>query len=118
MKWCQLTLLRDQKIIAQYKIRKAAGTFERMRGLLFSEKLNENEGMLISPCNSVHTCMMSYPIDIMYIDKSFRVCRLVSGLKPWRASMALAASFVVELHAGQIERNGIQIGDEIQCQDY
>lgn len=118
MKWCKLTLSRDQEIIAQYEIRKVTGILERMRGLLFSEKLNHNEGMMISPCNSVHTCMMSYPIDIMYIDKSYRICHLVSDLKPWRASMAFAASYVVELCAGQIEHNGIQIGDKIQCQDY
>ena len=118
MKWCRLTFLREQNPIAQYEIRSATGTFERMRGLLFSEQLNENEGLLISPCNSVHTCMMSYSIDIVYINKTHKVCHLVSGLKPWRASISLAASYVVELCAGQIIRNGIKIGDDIQCQDY
>lgn len=92
-------------------------TLERMRGLLGSQPLNESQGMLIEPCNSVHTFFMGYPLDVVYIDRQQRVCHRVESLKPWRCSAAFKAVAVVELAAGQIQQKNIQLGDQLQWQD-
>ena len=35
-------------------------------------------------CPSIHTCAMSYPLDIAFVDRSGRVLELHEGVPPWR----------------------------------
>lgn len=91
--------------------------FERMRGLLGREPLNENQGFWIEPCNAIHMWFMHYPLDIVFIDRKKRVCHLVEALRPWGCSASFRAAAVLELQAGQIQRKNIQIGDKLQWQD-
>ncbi|XQF90274.1 DUF192 domain-containing protein [Pseudoalteromonas espejiana] len=53
----------------------------RLRGLLGRE-LKINEGMLIEPCDSVHTMWMRYDLDIIYIDKNNQIVKIIQKLKP------------------------------------
>ncbi len=81
----------------------ATGPFERMRGLL-GRDLAPRGGMVIEPCNSVHTFFMSVPLDLLFVDREHRVLRAISGLIPWRLSpMVRGARYVVELAAGAAE---------------
>jgi uncharacterized membrane protein (UPF0127 family) len=83
----------------------------RLRGLLGRPKLNLDQGLLISPCNSVHTMGMSYPLDLVFLDNNNRVIKLTRALKPWRASSCLKATKVLELVAGNITTKNINQGD-------
>jgi len=65
-------------------ISKTSNYLERMRGLLASPPLKENEGLLIVPCSSVHTFGMSYAIDLVFLDKQWIIVKTVRSLKPWR----------------------------------
>lgn len=83
----------------------------RFRGLMLTAGLDENEGLLLPGCPSVHTCFMRYPLDIVYLDKEGYVVKLVPHLKPWRASMGgHRAAHVLELSAGGIARHRIRAG--------
>ncbi len=83
----------------------------RFRGLLFRQPLIDGQGLLISPCNSVHTIGMTYAIDVVYLSKSKQVLKLVSGLKPYRSSICLKAAYVVELKSGSLNNIKIKKGD-------
>ena len=94
-------------------IRLAASFFSRLRGLLFAPALQPGQGLLIRPCAAVHTAFMAYPIDVVFLDRAGRVCRIVPGLKPWRAARYTGAYQTLELAAGEAARVGLRAGQSL-----
>ena len=91
-----------------------ADTSEKRRvGLLKHERLEPGEGLWISPCESVHTFFMKFPIDLVYLDKKRRVRKVRSAVKPWRLSMCLTAHSILEFPAGTIGNTGTRPGDQL-----
>ncbi|MBF0257104.1 MAG: DUF192 domain-containing protein [Gammaproteobacteria bacterium] len=89
------------KEVARIKqVWRTESALERTRGLL-GRDLAEDAGLWIAPCASVHSFGMGYPIDLVYLDRQLRVRKLVSPLRPWRASLCLSASSTLELPAGK-----------------
>ena len=90
----------------------ATSFWHRLKGLLGTKNLAEGEGLLIRPCQSVHTFFMAYPIDIVFVDRNSRIVSLRPALAPYRASRHVRrAKFVIELPSGTIGRTSTQIGD-------
>ena len=93
-------------------IKIADGFWSRLRGLMLTNRLPENEGLLLVGCSSVHTCFMRYAIDLVYLDRQGRVVRLDPGIRPWRASVGgKHAAHVLELAVGSVTRLRICEGD-------
>jgi uncharacterized membrane protein (UPF0127 family) len=103
---------------SSFNIKKTETTLERTRGLLGANKLADAEGLWISPCNSVHTFGMTYPLDIVYLDKKLRVKKITTNLKPRRVSFNLLASSVIELKAGTAEKLPLKKGDTLHWVAY
>lgn len=99
------------------KVWKATNTWERMRGLLGRSRLGDSEALLLEPCSSVHCMGMHYPLDLVYIDRQGRVCKLVYGVKPWRFSASLKAHATLELAEGGLATTGIRLGDIVAWQE-
>ena len=91
--------------------------FRRLRGLLGREEFLSEMLVWIKPCSSVHTCFMRVAIDLVYLDKSQNILKLVSGLRPWKFSGCVGASSVLELAEGQVDKLGLSIGDSFLCED-
>ncbi len=87
--------------------------WERLRGLLGRSPLGVGEGLLLDPCSGVHTFMMRYPIDLVYLSRELRVIKVVSKLVPWRFSMAFGAAMTLELAAGAVADRGIERGQDL-----
>lgn len=86
--------------------------FARMKGLLGRDSLPEGEGMVIDPCNQIHTFFMRFPIDVLFVDNEGRIVRQLEALKPWRMSgMYFRARKVVELPAGVVSATMTREGD-------
>jgi len=81
----------------------------RMRGLLGRSGLAHEEGILLRPASSVHTWFMRFPIDVVFLDRDLSVLRVVPRLGPWRRAAA-----VLELAAGESERRGIEVGQQLR----
>jgi len=95
--------------------RQATNWWTRGRGLLGTRTLPTGEGLLIAPCNSIHSFFMQYRFDAIFIDKRGKVVHLIRAMKPARMSrIVFAGHAVLELPAGTIEATGTQLGDEIQ----
>ncbi|NEX62454.1 DUF192 domain-containing protein [Noviherbaspirillum galbum] len=97
---------------------RSAGTFaRRLRGLMLAAPLGAAQGMLITRCASVHACFMKQTIDVVYLDLAGRVLGCVSGLKPWRFSVAPGrrsrTTHALELQQGAIARMDIRPGDRL-----
>lgn len=86
----------------------------RLRGLMLAPPLADHEGLLLTRCSSIHTAFMRQTIDVVYLDRNDNVVRCVQMLKPWSASMAWAASQVLELAPGCIARYAIAPGDQLR----
>ena len=87
---------------------------ERAVGLLKHDRLEPGEGLLIAPCNGVHTCFMRFSIDILAMDKDGVVVDAVSTLKPWRMRLPKRGAFsVLELPAGTLAKTQTQVGHRI-----
>ncbi|HUW08506.1 MAG TPA: DUF192 domain-containing protein [Anaerolineae bacterium] len=95
---------------------RAADTYwSSLRGLIGSQPLAQGEGLLIVPCNSVHTHFMSFPIDVLYVDRDDRVVAMNHSMAPWRfGRLHRQAHFVIELPAGTLGRSGTEVGDQLQ----
>lgn len=89
---------------------------QRARGLLARPALQAGQGLLIEPCSSVHTCFMTYPLDLVFVDRQQRVLGWRAGLKPWRAAGLRGAHATLELPAGSLERLQLQVGQVLHWQ--
>jgi len=88
---------------------------ERTRGLLDWEELREGQGLVISPCNSIHMFGMRFPIDVLFVDKNRCVLRAIEGIKPWRMTrIYLRARHVIELAEGTIAASRTEPGDQLE----
>ena len=82
-------------------------------GLLGRKSLSTDGGMWLDRCNGIHTFAMQFPLDVLFLDSSHILVRAVSQVAPWRiCGPVLKARVVVELPAGTIERQNIQIGKQ------
>ncbi|MGQ9497001.1 MAG: DUF192 domain-containing protein [Desulfotomaculales bacterium] len=87
--------------------------WRRMVGLLGSRRLPAGTGLLLTPCNAVHTMFMRYAIDVLFLAGDLTVLKAVTGLKPWRTAACRGASMVVELPSGIVAQTGTGAGDKL-----
>lgn len=92
-----------------------AGTFlSRLIGLLGTEKPIANTGLHITPCSSIHTFGMKYPVDILFLDKQGDVIKIQKQMEPNRTSKIVSqADSVLELPPGTAEQLQIEEGDSL-----
>ncbi len=92
----------------------ADNAWTRLKGLIGHRPLKAGEGLMIQPCNSVHTFFMRFPIDVVYVSEAGEVVGLAQRLMPYRIGpIVRGASFVLELPAGTIEQTKTQRGDRV-----
>jgi len=89
---------------------------ERRRGLLGRDSLAPSAALVISPCWSIHTAFMRFPIDAVFVDRSGQAVRIVRDLAPWRIAVAPRAHAVVELPAGSLAAHDVRIGDDLHLE--
>jgi len=93
----------------------ATTTSARRKGLLGRSALPPGGGLLLVPCNSVHTVRMKFAIDIVFLDKEMRVLRLYPDVKPGALSRhCLSARRCLELPSGTIAAKRIEKGDQVR----
>jgi uncharacterized membrane protein (UPF0127 family) len=88
-------------VVDHLEIAEDLGT--RTRGLIGHDPLDSGQGMLIRPCRWIHTFGMSFPIDVLYVNKRWHIVAVSEHLRPGRIDRpVLQAWFVVEMAAGAI----------------
>lgn len=84
--------------------------FTRFRGLMLRRELPEGHGLLLAPCSSIHMCFMRFAIDAVYIDRDYRILKVVTHLRPWLGlSWCPGAWGVIELPSGTVKKYGLQL---------
>jgi uncharacterized membrane protein (UPF0127 family) len=86
----------------------------RLVGLQFRAGLPPGSGLLLVPCNSVHTCFLRFPIDLACLDCQGRVVEVRKHLRPWRAAVAPAGTHaILETAAGEMT---IEVGKSLAAE--
>lgn len=95
----------------------STSTFERAQGWLKRDRVEDGEGLLIVPCNSIHTFGMRFAIDVVYLDRRGRVLKLARAMRPGRVALGPWSGLllpwtvrVLELPAGTLEACGLAKG--------
>jgi uncharacterized membrane protein (UPF0127 family) len=106
--------LTRNRILAEFLA--SADTFwSSLLGLMGKPDLPQGSGLLLIPCQSVHTMGMRFPIDVIFMDKRGMIIHLVENMKPWRVSKHfLKSRCVLELSAGTISATGTMLGDIVE----
>lgn len=108
----KITNTRDGSLVAE-RVRVADSFWQRFRGLMLTAEPAEGEGLLLSPCNSIHMMFMLYPIDAIFLDASYKIKALYEKLPPWIGFSRLHrdVNSVLELKSGAINKSGVRVDD-------
>jgi len=91
----------------------ADSSIKRIIGLMFTKNLGERDGLLITPCNSIHTFFMRYDLDIVFLSRNNKVVKVIRNMKPWRMTwIYFKATKVLEMMGGTLPAE-INAGDEL-----
>jgi len=92
----------------------AKNWLDRLIGLMFAERTIKIDGLLIEPCNSIHTCFMKFNLDLFFLNKNNEIVCIIRNLKPWRFTRPyFQARKVLEVKEGIIPQH-VQIGDKLE----
>jgi uncharacterized membrane protein (UPF0127 family) len=91
---------------------------DRLVGLMGRRSLGEEYGLVIEPCESIHTFWMRIPIDVVFIDVECNVVKAFAHVRPWRLRFGgRKADTVVEGPVGMIRRSGTSVGDRLRIRE-
>jgi uncharacterized membrane protein (UPF0127 family) len=86
----------------------------RRRGLLGRSGLADGAALAITPCFAVHTVGMRFAIDVVFVDGTGIVKKIVRDLAPWRLAGSASARTVIEFAAGALLPEGVlSVGDRV-----
>lgn len=88
----------------------------RVIGLMF-RKAPKGNGLLLDPCNSIHTFFMRYPLDIVFLSSKNEVVKIIRGMKPWRMTFIYwKARKTLEVPAGKLPTD-LNVGDVLEVRN-
>lgn len=92
-----------------HDVDRADRLLSRAVGLLGRPTLAPGQGLWIVPCRQVHTAMMGFPLDVLFLDRNLEVIALRFGLAPWRLSgFYFKAHSVLEALGGSLAGRATQ----------
>lgn len=90
-----------------------AGTFLKRFLGWFNPGFKNKQGVLIHPCNAIHTIGMRRIIDVVFLNEDRVVCRIDIAIDPWRIVCCRSARFVLELPGGAARQYGFYEGQRV-----
>ena len=102
----------SKTVVAQLRI--ADGFWSRLVGLQFRRDLPSDAGLLLVPCNSVHTCFVRFPVDVVFLDDRGCVLAVRRNLRPWRLAFGPCKTHaVLEMTTGA---TGVEPGEALRLE--
>ena len=97
----RLEIKHNERVLSS-NILTATDPISRVVGLMFG-KAPKGDGLLLEPCNSIHTFFMRYSLDVVFLNRSNEVVKVIRNLRPWRITwIYLKARKTLELPAGRL----------------
>lgn len=102
-----------------FRVDVADTVLRRLVGLLGRRSLKPDCGLWIYPANAIHTVGMLFEIDVVLIDKDFRVVGTSELLRPFHLIRPnFRAESVIELPPHTIFKSGTEVGDQLEIERY
>lgn len=113
MKYLIKNITKDQIILDEVDF--AQNFYTRLKGLLGKKDIKSRCGLIIKPCNSIHTIGMKFTIDVAFISNDNRVIHIINQMSPGKISPIIKnSSYCIETKGGQLDDLTLSIGDEIE----
>lgn len=104
----------DDQIIAS-RVKVAKSFLSRSVGLLGTRRLPASHGLLLAPCGSVHMIGMIYSLDVLFLDKAWKVVAMKKSLKPFGLALGgKHACMTLEMPAQTLCTTSLRVGDQIE----
>lgn len=103
----------NRRCLLAKSVTMAGSSSERRRGLLGKTALTDDEGLLIAPCEAIHTFGMKLRIDVAFLDRNHRVRHVYPAVPANRMRIDWAAASALELPAGTLQRTCTVPGDSL-----
>ncbi len=101
--------IRSGSVLIAEKVGRADTFFSRLIGLQGKRTMEDGEGLLISPCNQIHSFNMKFDIDVLFLSIDGTVLHTIEYFKPNKVSPKIKrCTDVLELKGGSIHRHGIE----------
>src|SRR5436305_1794196 len=101
-------------VVVGDKVRLCGTSRERRTGLLKNAALEPGSGILILPCEAIHTFGMRFAIDVVFLDRAYRILKLAACVPPRRIRVCIRAFSTLELPAGVIRSLGLATGMQLR----
>ena len=109
---------RTRNSVVGSRVELADSWWARFRGFLGRPAPIPGEGILLFPCNAVHTWGMSFDLDVLFLDDQGKVVEVFRGLGPWkRTPRVRGARYALEVPIGVIDGSATQVGDLLMWWD-
>ena len=109
---------RTRNSVVGSRVELANSWWARFRGFLGRPEPIPGEGILLFPCNGVHTWGMSFDVDILFLDEQGKVLELIRSLRPWKWTPRVrGARYVLEVPKGVIDGSATRVGDMLMWWD-
>jgi uncharacterized protein len=109
---------RTRNTILSSNVESAKSLLKRLKGLLGRSTMPKGDALWIEPCNSIHTFFMRFSIDAIFVDRKFKVRRVVRHLPSGRLVLPIwGAHSVFEFLSTPGEDLNVSEGDELYVGD-
>lgn len=109
-----LKVYKNDELLIQ-EVENANHFFRRFMGLMYRKRMNDNHGLLLTPCNEIHTFGMKFDIDTITLDENNKVLFVDRSVPPNKVRKKVKNGYkVLEVCAGIAEKIGIAEGDYLQ----
>lgn len=103
-----------RQVVLAEDLRVAFDFWSRLRGLMGKHSLPIGEGLLLKPCNCVHSFFMSFSFDAVFLDEEMVIVHIIEAMPPFRWSPIIRkACSVLELPSGVTRWSGSRVGDKL-----
>lgn len=111
-------MTKNKNLVIAEHVEVAETFWRRLVGLLGRKSLEPRATLWIKRCSSIHTFFMQFPIDVVFVDKHLKVCKVVQNIQPYRLANAyFCGQSVFEFASPHSILNEIKIGETLYVGD-
>lgn len=108
-----------RQVVLAEDVQVAFNFWRRLKGLIGRPLLPVGHGLLLEPCNGIHSFFMAFPFDALFLDEYMRIVHIIEAMPPNRISPIIRqARSVLELPAGIARFSGSRVGDQLSLRAY
>ena len=118
----KICFFKDEALTNTVKVKLVTTQEDKRSGLMFRNNLNQDEGMLFkfeSGFNSVWMKNTYIPLDVLFLDKRFRLIGYVEDTVPLSLDsigIDKPSDYILEVNAGWVRSNNVKIGNIIDIE--